>query len=78
MGTLPTSTEDCKALVELIEDNDLMLGSDGPADYSNLAMFLVTLTSTDLTVVHTLSHAARGKPYDSGRSELFCVLTLAL
>ena len=78
MRDMPTSAADCEALLDRIENGDLVLGSDGSADHSNLATFSVTLASTDLTTIHTSSHEAKGKPCDSGRAELFGVLTLSL
>ena len=75
---LPTSDGDCEVIKRLIEEDDLVTGSDGSALFSERATFAVTMASRDLTAIHTSAHETMGYPYDSGRAELFGILVLAV
>ena len=59
---LPTLDGDCEVIKRLIEEDDLVTGSDGSALFSERATFAVTMASRDLTAIHTSAHEAMGYP----------------
>ena len=75
---LPSETEDHMAIADLISAQELVAGSDGGDDQNGRIVFAITLTSEDLTEVHTSSHEIIGGPKDSGRAEMMGIMTTVI
>ena len=68
LSKLPTEPNDCEAIAGLMEEGELVIGSDGSAGYPDRAAFYVLIASQDLTTMYSSSHETLGHPCDSGRA----------
>ena len=75
---LPQTPEEQEEICRIAKRGELVLGSDGSADHTERATCSLVIASRDLTYVHRTAHRVTGLPLDSGRAELYGLLSLLI